>query len=66
MKLLTTSQPVARVADPELQRTSCAATDSPSTDAPELTWNFEKFLVNRKGQVVARFAPDTLPTDPAV
>jgi glutathione peroxidase len=35
-------------------------------DAPELTWNFEKFLVNRQGQVVARFAPDTLPTDPAV
>jgi glutathione peroxidase len=26
---------------------------------PELTWNFEKFLVNRKGEVVKRFAPDT-------
>ena len=26
---------------------------------PELTWNFEKFLVSRKGEVVKRFAPDT-------
>ena len=28
---------------------------------PELLWNFEKFLVSRKGDVVARFAPDTEP-----
>jgi glutathione peroxidase len=34
--------------------------------APEILWNFEKFLVNRSGQVVARFAPDTKPTDPAL
>ena len=33
------------------------------TDA-EIMWNFEKFLVNRKGQVVARFAPDVAPEDP--
>jgi glutathione peroxidase len=25
--------------------------------AGEITWNFEKFLVNRKGEVVARFKP---------
>lgn len=25
---------------------------------PEVLWNFEKFLVNKKGQVIARFAPD--------
>jgi glutathione peroxidase len=31
---------------------------------PELLWNFEKFLVNRKGEVVARFAPDTTPDAP--
>lgn len=28
---------------------------------PELLWNFEKFLVSRTGEVVARFSPDTLP-----
>jgi len=27
------------------------------TSAPEVVWNFEKFLVNRKGDVVRRFAP---------
>lgn len=30
----------------------------------EVLWNFEKFLVNRNGQVVARFSPDTTPDDP--
>jgi glutathione peroxidase len=29
-----------------------------------ITWNFEKFIVNRQGEVVARFAPRTAPEDP--
>ena len=33
---------------------------------PEILWNFEKFLVSRSGQVVARFAPDTEPDAPAL
>ena len=33
---------------------------------PEVLWNFEKFLVGRDGEVVARFAPDTAPDDPAL
>lgn len=33
---------------------------------PELLWNFEKFLVGRDGAVIARFAPDTAPDDPAL
>ena len=33
---------------------------------PEILWNFEKFLVSRAGQVVARFAPDTDPGAPAL
>jgi glutathione peroxidase len=33
---------------------------------PELTWNFEKFLVSRSGEVVQRFAPDTQPDAPAL
>jgi glutathione peroxidase len=32
----------------------------------DITWNFEKFLVGRDGQVVARFAPSTEPTAPEV
>jgi glutathione peroxidase len=33
---------------------------------PELLWNFEKFVVDRQGKVVARFAPNTAPDDPAL
>ena len=29
----------------------------------EVLWNFEKFLVDRNGTVVARFAPDVAPDD---
>lgn len=29
----------------------------------KIKWNFEKFLVNREGQPVARFAPKTTPDD---
>lgn len=31
---------------------------------PEVIWNFEKFLVSRKGEVVQRFSPDTPPNAP--
>ena len=31
---------------------------------PEVLWNFEKFLVSRQGEVVKRFAPDTVPDAP--
>ena len=30
---------------------------------PEVLWNFEKFLIGRDGEVVARFAPTTAPDD---
>lgn len=30
----------------------------------KIKWNFEKFLLNRDGQPVARFAPKTTPADP--
>ena len=36
------------------------------TARPEVVWNFEKFLISRRGQVVRRFAPDTAPNDPAL
>jgi glutathione peroxidase len=32
----------------------------------EVAWNFEKFLVDRAGRVIGRFAPDTKPDDPAI
>lgn len=33
---------------------------------PEMLWNFEKFLVDRRGRVVGRFTPDTAPDAPAL
>jgi glutathione peroxidase len=32
----------------------------------KITWNFEKFLFNRNGKVVARFSPKTQPDSPEV
>ena len=39
------------------------------TDAPfagTITWNFEKFLIGRDGNIVARFKPKTQPDSPQV
>lgn len=32
-------------------------------DTADITWNFEKFLVNGAGEVVARFSPMVTPED---
>ena len=38
---------------------------NPTRD-PEVLWNFEKFVIGRNGDVVARFAPGITPDDPAL
>ena len=35
-------------------------------EPPEVLWNFEKFLVNKQGEVVARFAPNIPADDPQI
>ena len=32
----------------------------------DITWNFEKFVADKNGKVIARFSPKTLPGDPKV
>ncbi len=32
--------------------------------APDVLWNFEKFVIGRNGEVVARFSPDVTADDP--
>jgi glutathione peroxidase len=32
----------------------------------DITWNFEKFLVDGEGEVVARFSPGVVPDDPTI
>ena len=34
--------------------------------AGKVSWNFEKFLLDRKGNVIGRFEPKTSPEDPAL
>ena len=33
-------------------------------DGEDISWNFEKFLIDDQGQTVARFSPRTAPDDP--
>ena len=33
---------------------------------PGILWNFEKFLVDRKGNTIARFSPEITPDDPRI
>jgi glutathione peroxidase len=35
-------------------------------EAGDIAWNFEKFLVDGEGRVVARFSPMVVPDDPSV
>jgi len=41
-------------------------TSQPAPIGGEIRWNFDKFLVDRAGRVVARFDPRTTPSDPAL
>ncbi|MGN9844648.1 glutathione peroxidase [Nonomuraea sp. H19] len=43
-------------------------TETPDADgeAGDIQWNFEKFLVDGAGNVVARFRPGTTPEDPSI
>ena len=74
---LTSAQPVAQIADPGfraqidgfLSSTGgkvANGTESRTNPLPNVLWNFEKFLVDRRGRVVARFAPDMTPDDPRI
>jgi glutathione peroxidase len=49
----------------ELYKTLTALETKP-TGPGKISWNFEKFLVDRNGVVVARFGPRTKPDDPEV
>lgn len=42
------------------------AQDVEPVGSGEISWNFEKFLIDREGKVVARFAPRTKPEDAEV
>jgi glutathione peroxidase len=59
---LTAAQPSATGEGPFREKLKGYGIDGGELD--EVLWNFEKFLVNRKGEVVARFSPDVTASDP--
>ena len=40
------------------------AKDAKPAGQGEISWNFEKFLIDREGNLIGRFAPRTKPSDP--
>lgn len=46
-----------------LKKNHNGATTNPE---PGILWNFEKFLIDRNGNVAARFSPEVLPDDPTI
>ena len=61
-KALTAAAPEAIGEGP--MRSKLAGYGIEPNAAPAVLWNFEKFLLNRDGQVVARFAPDVDMSEP--
>ncbi|MET0282486.1 MAG: glutathione peroxidase [Steroidobacteraceae bacterium] len=59
---LTSAQPRATGDGPFRER--LGSKGLAPADPADVLWNFEKFLVNRQGEVVGRFAPDVTPDDP--
>jgi glutathione peroxidase len=62
---LTSAAPVAAGDKKSLRENLQKYGLTPNPD-PEVLWNFEKFLVGKSGEVVARFAPSTTPDDPEI
>ena len=65
-KALTQAAPKAATRPGEDFRQKLQGYGITPTPEPGILWNFEKFVVDRKGEVVARFAPDVPPDDPLV
>ena len=62
-KYLTETKPETDVNGGEMEANLKGYGHTRSTPG-EVLWNFEKFLIAKNGEVVARFAPDTTPEDP--
>jgi glutathione peroxidase len=41
-------------------------TSSENGHPGDISWNFEKFLIGRNGQLIARYPPATEPGDPVL
>jgi glutathione peroxidase len=59
-RLLTEAQPVRTLAN------DAKPNAVKRQGEKDVRWNFEKFLIGRSGEVVARFDPDVVPLDPMI
>jgi glutathione peroxidase len=64
-QLLIAERPEATAKEPGAFRQKLAKY-APPNPAPGILWNFEKFVVDRHGNIVERFSPETAPDDPLV
>lgn len=65
-KHLTDYRPKAQVKDSGAFEEKLKKHGIQRENPADILWNFEKFLVNKKGQVVERFSPDITPEDPII
>lgn len=61
--VLTQAQPEAQTQPEGKLKTLLQEKGLLSGGAHDIMWNFEKFVVNKNGDVIARFAPDVTPDD---
>ncbi|MEA2639598.1 MAG: glutathione peroxidase [Chloroflexota bacterium] len=54
------------VKGPDMHPLYTEITSTPPPVGGPVTWNFQKYLVDRSGKVVAKFSPETEPDDPRV
>lgn len=63
---LIAAQPTAVLSGNDGLKSTLAKHGLLPKQADDVMWNFEKFLVGRNGQVLARFAPDVTPDNAAL
>lgn len=63
---LTSSRPAADIGNGDDFETRLAGFGQKRENSSDVLWNFEKFLISKEGEIVARIAPDVTPDDPRV
>ena len=63
---LTAAQPKRREKDGAFRERLSSRGRLDGNEPDDIMWNFEKFVVGKRGDVVARFSPEIVPNDPAI
>lgn len=65
-QFLTNAQPEAKQVNGNAFEEKLKTYGITRTNKTDILWNFEKFLINKNGEVVQRFGPDVEPNDPII